>query len=347
MASENYRRVLFDTRSKHWNQNPYVSLLVESLSPDVKVLGFSWRAALLGRYSTVHLHWPEYLLKHPRLWQRVAARLLFTVWLLRILAFQTNVVSTRHNLERHVSVARIDELLLRGLESSVRIEIRLTHREVKSLSARRRVVHIPHGDYEPFLARHGYSADVVSTIKSARTRLLVFGIIRPYKNIEAVVSAVVSDATGQYDLLVAGRCADEHYGEQLSALAAKSPSSISWDRNRVDDTILIQYISQADFVVVPYEDLYSSGALLLALSVGTPVIVKDGAVASELQSEFGRSWVLTYGGELVLSKLDRLIADHTRPDQSVPDFSQRRWGDIGQAHKEIYRGGRIARDPRA
>src|SRR4029453_18998182 len=98
------------------------------------------------------------------------------------------------------------------------------------------------------------------------------------------------------------------------------------------------------------QDMHNSGALLLALSLGRPVLVPRSAVTSALAAEVGADWVRTYpadegtgegaarGAGLTPDDVrEALKTVRERAATSRPDLSRRRWPRIAREHAEVYR----------
>lgn len=322
-------RVLFDTRETHWGQNPYVRLLAESVKPDVEVVGFSWRTLLLGEYDAVHLHWPEYLVRQPTRLRTVAARILMLCALARIRLKRVPIVRTMHNRSTHVSTVRIDDWILGRLDSMVHARIWLAaRREEDALRSVSDEV-ILHGDYSPWLKELG----VEVTEAPGKDRLLCFGIMRRYKRFEDPAKAIL--AAGRGCLTIAGSPADESYAGELRSLASSSGESIRYIGRRLADTELIALIQQSDVVVVPYDDLYNSGVILLALSLQRPVAVRDSCAAKDLVAEYGDYWIRVFGSEFGPESLP-LILDGRTAASGPAHSADRHWSKVGRQHRDLY-----------
>ncbi|GLB68295.1 hypothetical protein AHIS1636_27370 [Arthrobacter mangrovi] len=128
---------------------------------------------------------------------------------------------------------------------------------------------------------------------------------------------------------------DTEYGKTLSDLALGS-GWIDLQLRRVEESELIARINEAQFVVVPYADLYNSGVVLMALSVGRPVILRENAASKQLKAEFGATWIRTYKGDLTSASLRDVLTAPLPPTGSAPNFDQRRWKDIGESHFRVY-----------
>ena len=334
--------VLFDTRRRHWKQNPYMQMLADSVSAESVPHGFSWRFALLGHYDVFHIHWPEYLLKMQGPARRTAARCLFALLLVRLKLLRTTVVRTRHNRSAHVDVGRLDAFLLTSLQHQVALEIRMNRLDIHPLDGNRALAtaHIPHGNYRPYLdSLNGVITG--SHPDSEDTRLLAFGILRPYKNFDEIVRALAgvkprTDVT----LTIVGSPADTHYTAALAALVDSVGSRVSLEVGRVDDQELVGRIAASDFVVVPYEDLYSSGVALLSLSLNVPVVLRETDAGRELRDEFGEYWVRSYTGSITPDVIEDLVADHVstgKRDAVVSWSPEREWQSVGRRTTAEYR----------
>ena len=106
---------------------------------------------------------------------------------------------------------------------------------------------------------------------------LIFGLIRPYKNIEGGIEAFRKLGMPDAKLVIAGNPVNSSYAKQIKKLCEGS-------QNIVLD---LQYISNALLVVLPYHDGSSmnSGVMIQAFSNGRPVISPDICMARDFAGE--------------------------------------------------------------
>ena len=333
-------RVMYDTRERHFDQNPYLSLLRDSVAPDVKVIGFSWSRALLGRYDLVHVHWPEFVLRPGPRWLHPVAAAAMRLWLLRLKLSHTPVIRTMHDLEPLVGVAPAEVRLLGELASIESARVWLTDPSglphAPSIAPGDAV--IPHGDYLPWLAEQVIEqrVDVVDAAHVPST-LLCFGILRPYKHFEQVICAVEGlpeDVTAH--LRVLGAAPEPDYLVTLFEAAGAAPARVEIVARRAADRELAEALAAADVVVVPYEQLYNSGVILLALSAQRPVALRDSVIARRLQAEFGPGWVSLWPGDLDADKLTEVLAQVRAPRPALNLESSRGWESVGARHRAFY-----------
>jgi glycosyltransferase involved in cell wall biosynthesis len=109
----------------------------------------------------------------------------------------------------------------------------------------------------------------------------------------------------------------------------------------VDDVDVQLYFEAADWVVLPYRDVLTSGSALLALSFGRPVVAPRRGCLADLDETDG---VLRYEpdhpGALAHALLHatRLDAHCWRP-RALAAARRADWGDIARAYARIFAGG--------
>lgn len=330
-------RVLIDNRKRHWTQNPFVQLWSDSLDSDIRLLPFTWRRALLGRYDIVHFNWPEYLFVYRNRIKHVAGWLLTIALAFRLKAMRVPYVRSFHDIEPWVSVGFFDRALIRMLDGLVSQVVYLT--DPKQLGAEHRaalsgkpVSMIKHPEYQPSLP----SSDDQPLPAGYRPPFaLCFGILRPYKAYESVIDAFLElDPRSDVQLKIMGAAPDPDYLTALERRVDGSPL-IDLQPGRVADDVLVQEISAARCVIVPYERLYNSGVVFMALSVGAPVLLRSGPVALELQQEYGNELVVTYDNELKASDIDAVFSSPRPAKLHTP--VERTWRYAGKRYSDLYR----------
>ena len=312
--------------------NPYLVMLRRSLDalPAVDLHTFTWRRALLGRYDVFHVHWPETLLA-ARTPARVARRrALVALLLLRLRLTRTAVVRTVHNLRPHEGVPHVDALLLGLLERQARVLIRLN--DETPVPAGTRALTAQHGHYRDWYADYEVPERVPG-------RVAFVGLVRPYKNVDGLVAAFreTADAAPGASLHVAGSAASDTLAEQLRAAAGDDPR-ISLTLQFLEDADLVDAVGRAELVALPYREMHNSGAALLALSLGRPVLLPRNATNARLAEEVGPEWVHLFDGVLTAEMLlDALTASGRIRPGDRPDLSAREWDLTGAHHLDAYR----------
>ncbi|MFE7227038.1 glycosyltransferase [Nocardioides sp. NPDC057577] len=329
-------RVLESVRELRATTNPYIVQLVETLGrrDDTEVLLFGWARAIAGRYDVFHVHWPELLVTSARTpLRRLARRLLTTAFVARLRLTRTPVVRTWHNLVRPDGLSRWDHRLLDALERRTRHVIRLTDQTAPPLDVpTSTIVHAHYRDwFEPVIDAF---AEPVETVDR---RVLYFGLIKPYKGVEQLLEAVADSPEADLDVRLVGSPSDPALAEQVRAAAA-TDTRVSADLSYADDATLAAEITAAALVVLPYKAMHNSGALLLALSLDTPVLAPDNEVNRRLAEEVGEGWLHLFEGTVSIEDLERALkAVAAGPPAERPDLSAREWPESAALHAAAFR----------
>lgn len=311
----------------------FVDLLLEGAPEEVEYRFFTWRRALAGDYDVFHVHWPELIIRDSRgAWRRWLKRRLLDGLILRLRAQHRPIVRTFHNPRPHERGDRAENRSLDRLDRATALHITLNEHTAPGGGAR--TVTIPHGHYAGAFARYPQPNAVPG-------RVLYFGIIRPYKNVEALATAFAGLDDPALSLHIVG---DPHQGQRaVLERAASLDPRIALDLRFVDDATLVREVREASLVVLPYLDMKNSGALLVALSLRRPALVPASPVNLALADEFGHDWVRTFEGDLDAPTLRAHLDAVQRLDPAAaPAMQGRDAATLGRAHLEAYRAAQAA-----
>jgi beta-1,4-mannosyltransferase len=295
----------------------------DALLPDVQTVPFSWRTALWGDYDLLQVHWPEYLVRHRRPLVAWGKRQAFRLLLRRLRHRHVPIVRTLHNVRPHEAGRQSEDVLLARLDAMTTEFVVLNDHTPPPADAP--VTLIPHGHYRHLPANTG---------TPVLGRILFFGIIKPYKGIEALIEAFASvpEELGA-SLRIVGRAVGDARAMVESSLAGDE--RITARLEYVDDAELTAEIVSAELVVLPIRDLHNSGSLFRALSLARPVLVPATRVTVDLASEVGGAWVMTYTGELTPGGLVSALAAAGEVE-GAPALQGRSWDDVAAAYRAVY-----------
>jgi beta-1,4-mannosyltransferase len=319
-------RVLQSVQRPNSMTNPYVVQLVEALRAVADVGWFSWSRALFGRYDVLHVHWPEIMMRRATGPARAAAQARFALLMLRCALLRTPLVRTLHNVGVHEDGGRVERLLLRWCVRRTTLWIKLN--DATPLPRPGPSAVVPHGHYVDWFARHPVPP-------AEGHRILNFGLIRPYKGIEAMLAAFEALPDPKARLRVVGRPIAPGLGDPVLAACARD-ERIGARLEYVDDPELVAELGAAELVVLPYQQMHNSGAVLLALSLARPVLVPDAPVTRALAAEVGEDWVRTFGGELDAAELAAALDWAGRQRAGAPDLGRRDWPAVAAGHLVAY-----------
>jgi glycosyltransferase involved in cell wall biosynthesis len=294
--------------------NPYRRLLYERLgewdfhlvpTPSLR-LGWLWRQRKTVGF--LHFHWPEGYWRHDRGSVRLRLPLSYVrlcLLLSRLLAARAlgyRILWTIHQVYPHErGDRRLDRLgaFLLARMSHLRVAhdtstAEAARRELRL--GRRSIEIVPHGSYigvyPPGRSRRSVREQL--GIGEAEVVFLCFGNLRPYKQLGLLLEAFLASSLPTAALVVAGEVSDSQEGERVLS-AAKADQRVRPLLGRLDDDRVSELFQASDVAVLPRGDGGTSGALLLALSLGVPVIVARTPTAEELTRGGRAGWLFEPG----------------------------------------------------
>lgn len=327
MAEQSQQRfiVLQSTGRPDDTTNPYLVQLLRSLPETVEIKYFSVRDALLSRYDLFHVHWPEYLIRHPTVLGTYAKKFCLFLLLLRLWATRVPIVRTLHNARPHEQGGLVERLLLDWLDRLTTRRIRINAAASDTDPATDTILH---GHYRDWFAAQPTPASVPG-------RVLYFGLIRPYKGVETLIEAFRGMSEASATLRIVGNPATPAMRQTVEDACLADPR-ISARLEYVGDDVLAREIGEAQWVVLPYRQMQNSGALLLALSLSRPVLVPRTDANIAIAEEVGSEWVRMFDGSLDAETLADVVRSNFESPTGAPDLSRRDWPAQGERHYRTY-----------
>lgn len=317
-------KVLITVRESTSTSNPYVDLLEASLGSAVTASRFTYARAVFGDYDLLHVQWPEYVFRGSTPLKAVVKAVPGIALLLRLWLFSIPVVATIHNVGAHEPPGFLERLQVALLERLTLLKIYLNESPANDMSEG---VVILHGEYPS-------RSTAPRNARGSNSRALFFGQVRPYKGVEDLITA--SREIDDVDLEIAGLPVDATYARSLKALAS-GDASVRFRLEHLTDQQLDEVIRSADLVVLPYKKMYNSGAVLLALGNGAPVLVPKSGATVALAQEVGDRWVTLFDSPVTKDDVERAREAILRLGaHETPNLSRRDRDTVGLLHKRLY-----------
>lgn len=274
----------------HFRENPYQKELADSLSKEGVSVSFgviSYLFSVLssvknhGKLDILHLHWLNPFLLASSRGKMILKSSSFIGELLILKLFGIKIVWTVHNIisreGKFSSLELFFSRLLTRLCNRIIVHSQLAKYEVEKayrMAGDSQITIVPHGNYI-----HIYE-NIVSKAQ-ARKRLqldaediifLYFGLIRPYKGVSELIEAFEKLNALQAKLLIVGKPLNNEITDEIREKCGVD-KNIKLIFEFIPEYEVQIYMNAADIVVLPYRDILTSGAVMLAISFGKPVIV--------------------------------------------------------------------------
>lgn len=339
------------------SKNPYMPRLVEALRREgIRVVGCGMGTFFLHRFlgrsapKIAHFHWiqPQIMTEG----NRIKTRLKFIAFmaqlkLLPVLGVTT--VWTAHDLRDHDSrESRLDSRATIAVARQAAGIIAHCPTARQTLLQRlpklnpQRIAVVPHGNYD---LDHNFtlprsSARAELGLDPEAIILLFFGNIRAYKGITDLIEAFRADRRENIHLIIAGRPFRDSDGRAVQDAIA-GDRRITFESGFIDPARLDNLIAACDLMALPYRNILSSGAALMAMTFGRAVLCprigcfndlfdESGAFMYEADDEDGLAAAL----EAALDERHRLDAMGLRNRQEAADVP---WSRSAQLTAAVYR----------
>jgi glycosyltransferase involved in cell wall biosynthesis len=279
------------TPDYRWD-NPYQALLAKALEDLGVTVSFprGYRRVfplrrMLGQDGphpdVLHLHWLAPYLKGRNAATKAVYAVKFVLDLLLVRRAGVRLVWTVHNLVEHEQMHPKIEVWCRSRLARLADAIIVHSDQARDLVAESydaqaaKISVIPHGHY-----RDAYGPPIPSAEARAKLGLpqeglvfLFFGMIRPYKGVLKLLSswAGTPELHERHTLVIAGEAQDPEYMEMVRCSATKM-RNVHVRLERVPDLEVPDYFSAADVVVAPFDQILTSGSILLAHSYSRLVL---------------------------------------------------------------------------
>ncbi|WP_207589843.1 glycosyltransferase [Halomontanus rarus] len=247
-----------------------------------------------GMFDIIHLHWLYPIINGGgKKISILRALMLYSVLkICSVIGIQ--IVWTVHNLSGHDSDMKdfemdfysclakeiADRLIVHSCNSK-----EIVAREY-SIQTKEKILVIPHGNYI------NYYKNTIAK-KDARLQLgvqedtfvyLFLGQIRSYKNVPQLINVFKSIEKDHARLLIIGKPESEEYGLYIKGLCENDDRIIPRLEFIPDDEIQI-FMNAADVLVLPYDEILTSGSAILGMSFSTPIVAPTQGCLSEILSD--------------------------------------------------------------
>jgi beta-1,4-mannosyltransferase len=278
--------------------NRFIEMFSQAISEQgFTVRGFRWRSLGLQRTKVVFLHWPNEFFINEGKGKFLKSLIKLAVIRVAKVLWSTKFVWVAHNAAPHEG-ANSDSILRRRFLGSLDGIVYFSDYSRGLINN----LYPQTGKCKALVTVHGHyrggstTRETPRTVPSENIKLVHFGLIRPYKNVDQLVDVVSSISSG-FRLLVAGMITDNRLCAAIKERSrASSHIVLDFRDTTINDSELEAIVDSADAVVLPYKKILNSGAALFSLSRSRPVLAPNIGSLPELRDQVGREWVYLYDG---------------------------------------------------
>ncbi|ULQ60049.1 glycosyltransferase [Brucepastera parasyntrophica] len=319
--------------------NKYIEITVSCIkSTGAEVYGFYSifsHPRLLWRTDAVILNWFERLGEKPL--PRIR-KLLAKIGIIAILGiFRIKIIYVLHNRVNHEErnrkmslwfmkhlCRRADKIIILSRASR---EVLTPYMNEKKIE--KKICYIPHPNYIDAYTPNEAKMKTLVSIPENTLILLFVGAVRPYKNIELLISAAAQSSNRNIHFIIAGRPRDAAYKNALEE-KAEGLSNITLLLQFIEDDILTALIHHSHMLILPYDQQSSlnSGTAILAFSCAKTVICPEIATIQDFPGDL----CYTYTYNTAAEHRERLMEQISLAER---DFSMRK-GVIEEKGKKLY-----------
>jgi beta-1,4-mannosyltransferase len=202
---------------------------------------------------------------------------------------------------------------------------------------------IPHGNYldsypdeiPRAAARRKLALD------DSRLVFLFLGAVRPYKGILELLAAFRRQAPRDAVLVIAGEPLDADFSRRIEEAVADA-DNMHFYPGFVPNREVQVYMNASDVVVLPYRNVLSSGAALLAMSFGKPCVAPATGCLTDVLDSSG-AFLYDPGVETGLTESLRQAVEAREMLASMGEHNRQKasewtWERAAQATKALYDG---------
>jgi glycosyltransferase involved in cell wall biosynthesis len=323
--------------------NPYNYLIYSEMDlKNIFIDEFSFKKCLKLDYDLIHIHWPEIYLNSHYLTKAFFNTFMMLLCIKWAKFKGKKLVWTVHNVEPHeIKYFLLNRIMWKiftpmvdAIISLSKANEKIINSKVNFLSSTKRKV-IYHGLYSDVYSNEVSRSDARAKIGIAAncSVCLFFGQVKKYKNIEKLIDIYFESKENELLLIVGKFESVEYYNDIIKK--TEGNKNIIVKNNFVEENDIQYFFNSSDVCVIPFQQIFNSGSVLLSVSFGVPVIVPDSENFTEYKNLFENGMINTYSDDLTQEDIAK-VANKT-------DFKIRwkneqvEWSTIRDKHAEIYK----------
>jgi beta-1,4-mannosyltransferase len=286
----------------HWTGNPYQELLVKHLAHESVFIELSDEkpgslpTAIRNRKpEIIHFHaiYPFFLA--PTTLESIFLLVKSTAKIIYLKLIGIKIVWTVHDLKNHenhqLKSDKFFSKIFYKLSDQVIVHTNIGKKQFAkafSVSDTNKISVIPHGNFIPCYKNQISRSEARHSLGISEEKFVVLflGLIRPYKGVPKLIDTFKKIATDSDQLIIAGRIVTVRLLAEINKSIGDCTNIVFSPGHVPDDQIQV-YMNSCDVVVLPYLDIFTSGAAVLAMSFGKPCVAPRKGCMEDMLDDLG------------------------------------------------------------
>ena len=283
---------------------------------EVDIEPYSTSAVLRQPWDIIHIYWAEWMINRRGSFAQAMGDALRVLAELQLAKKRgAKIVWTANNIRPHES----DNLILVNLlisaitmladqvicpSQTVLDQFQFEYPAIVGLDQRVIPIGSYRGIYPDEQRSPGQAREILGLPGDARIAL-VFGMVRPYKNIPNLLCCYerVIEKRDDTFLLIAGNPLNEQIADEIQGSCARL-RNVRADLRHIADEEIQDYVRASNCLAIATSFAVTSGSALLGLSFDRPVLMPHRGAAIEIRDNVGAQWLHTYEGGIRPKVLD-------------------------------------------
>lgn len=294
--------------------------------------------------NIIHVHWPNYFMVGNTRIATIVKSIRFISGLLTLKLFGVKIVWTVHNITDHEAkfksleslfskyLAKFCNRLIVHCPSAKKDVITIYGKDSSSIDV------VPHGNYIGWYKNNITDLEARNILKINQEDIvfLYFGQIRSYKGVPQLINEFKKLNCDSAKLLIVGKPLNETIAKDILD-SCKEDKRIKAILDFIPADEIQTYMNASDIVVLPYKDILTSGAAILSMSFGKPIIAPKIRCIADTLDEKGS---FLYKEDLIESMQKVLNTDkdtlQTMGKHNLELAKKFGWDEIGIETQSIY-----------
>lgn len=348
LKNENLKIVMYPHSESE--SNPYIDLLADALEEKGCKIWLQTRVDKTipfhliknSRNSNIlHLHWISGLYSGKTRIRFLIRTLLLIITLLVIRLRGIRIIWTLHNLiphdvellSFHVFARR---LIAKCIHKIIVHSVPAKKEAIKCLGSKKKFQVILHGHYRDVYPNNisRKEAKIFLRIPSNKKVVLFFGAIKPYKGLENVIFSFKGYCKDLI-LLIAGNGESDY----INILKKSLPLNVILHTEFIPNDKVQYYMNAADCLILPYRQNLTSGAAVLGLTFGLPIVCSNTVAFKHLiNKKLCVPCDIGSPQSIYMAIQDILLFNREIFKKKCDDFLiQCSWNRIAEEHMKVYK----------